>query len=355
MMNEEVVTFRRVSDRNRAGSWAALLAILALLLILGWLIMVALKEQQRRASRPDDPATPSEATRTIEQDEIDVASKRQNATLGGSQAAESVSWPERREVSDDFSASFASVRGSVDGIAAVAPALERAALELEGIRNRVPTQPPMSVDQFAGQLEYAQRAYERGERGLAMAVTRRALLKGAGIPAAWRNVAVDLLAAFERGTQGRGQSGLSGTIALDPVKTASAPSHGSGVHIEVDTGDHVLRVFRDNALLVEFPVGLGRDGATPRGTFRIANKISNPAWYPEDGRIVPAGDPGNPIGPQWMGLANGGAPKGIGIHPTQQADSIGRDASEGCVRMRPADSEALYRLAPIGSPVVIHD
>jgi hypothetical protein len=344
-----------VSDHSRAGSWAALLAILALLLILAWLIMVALKEQQRRASTPNGPAIPSEVTRTIEQNPFAVASNQENASLGNSQARVLHPQRGRRDVSDDLSASFASVRTPLDGIAAVAPALERAALELEAVRANIPAQPPMSVDQFADQLDYAQRAYERGERGLALAVTRRALLKGADIPAAWREVAEELLTAFEEGTAGAGQSALSGTLALDPVKTAFAPSRNSGVHVEVDTSDHALRVFRDNALLAEFPVGLGRDSATPEGTFRIAQKVSDPAWYPGDGRVVPAGDPTNPIGAQWLGLANGGERKGIGIHPTKQADSIGRNASAGCVRMRPADAEALYRLAPIGSPVVIHD
>ena len=120
----------------------------------------------------------------------------------------------------------------------------------------------------------------------------------------------------------------------------------------VDRGAFVLVVFRDGHPLREFPVGLGREGATPSGLFHIANKISNPDWY-DGNRVVKGGDPANPLGRRWMGLGVGAVPTSYGIHATPQAQSIGRAMSRGCIRMRPGDAETLFRLCPVGTPVCI--
>jgi lipoprotein-anchoring transpeptidase ErfK/SrfK len=113
-----------------------------------------------------------------------------------------------------------------------------------------------------------------------------------------------------------------------------------------------MNVFVDGALVWRFPVGLGRDGSTPSGHFAIHNKISRPDWY-HRGDSVPYGDPRNPLGESWMGLAADGAPLSYGIHPTTEPDSIGGSKGAGCIRMRPEDAETLFRLCPIGATVRI--
>lgn len=45
---------------------------------------------------------------------------------------------------------------------------------------------------------------------------------------------------------------------------------------------------------------------------------------------------------------------GYGIHGTDEPNSIGRDASHGCVRVRNEDAELLYRIVAIGTPVYIY-
>lgn len=44
---------------------------------------------------------------------------------------------------------------------------------------------------------------------------------------------------------------------------------------------------------------------------------------------------------------------GIGIHGTNRPSSIGKPCSDGCIRMRNADVEALYDLVPLGTRVEI--
>jgi hypothetical protein len=45
---------------------------------------------------------------------------------------------------------------------------------------------------------------------------------------------------------------------------------------------------------------------------------------------------------------------GYGIHGTDQPQSVGRDASHGCIRVRNEDAEVLFRIVPIGTPVYIY-
>lgn len=138
----------------------------------------------------------------------------------------------------------------------------------------------------------------------------------------------------------------------DSTSPPAGPVDAAPIRLEVDTGTFVLTVFRGEEALRRFPVGLGRNASTPTGSFRIANKLVNPAWY-NRGNVVAAGDPANPIGAYWMGLGRDGKATSYGIHPTQDPDAIGAEMSRGCIRMRPADAAALFELVPLGTGVVI--
>jgi L,D-transpeptidase ErfK/SrfK len=86
------------------------------------------------------------------------------------------------------------------------------------------------------------------------------------------------------------------------------------------------------------------------------DKRENPTWYnpaPDTwGADLPESigpGPGNPLGTRAMYL---NAP-GIRIHGTWDDSSIGTAASHGCIRMHVQDSEELYPLVPIGTPVLV--
>ncbi len=122
---------------------------------------------------------------------------------------------------------------------------------------------------------------------------------------------------------------------------------------------------RDNTLLLtlggrffkRYPVGTGRYDRTPTGTFRVRDKIPEPPWWHPDGRVIPFGDPDNVLGTRWLAIeATGDTPpvRGYGIHGTWDDASIGRQSSDGCVRMHNADVEELHMLVPRGTPVEIH-
>ncbi|GMV91249.1 MAG: hypothetical protein AMXMBFR82_10270 [Candidatus Hydrogenedentota bacterium] len=127
---------------------------------------------------------------------------------------------------------------------------------------------------------------------------------------------------------------------------------GPPVHLEVDRDTFEMTVYVGGRSLWKFPVGLGKNGSTPSGEFTIHNKIARPDWY-HRGESVPYGHPRNPLGESWMGFASNGTPLSYGIHPTEEAESIGAAHGAGCIRMRPADAEKLFRFCPIGATVRI--
>lgn len=126
----------------------------------------------------------------------------------------------------------------------------------------------------------------------------------------------------------------------------------SAIRIEIDTTHYLLNVLQDNSLQAVYPIGLGARNRTPEGEYRIVNKIENPDWY-NNGDVIPAGDPENELGSRWLGLGDEEGPTQIGIHATDDLDSIGGNESRGCIRMRPEDVEDLFERVAVGTPVFI--
>jgi lipoprotein-anchoring transpeptidase ErfK/SrfK len=125
----------------------------------------------------------------------------------------------------------------------------------------------------------------------------------------------------------------------------------------IDKSRFAMDVLLDGQLVQSFPVGLGRDGRTPRGTWRVFNKLVNPSWVdPGTSKRYAADDPANPVGEHWLGLEglSGDAvgKLGYGIHGTIDPASIGRNESLGCVRLRPADVRRVYELLVEGGSTV---
>jgi len=107
-------------------------------------------------------------------------------------------------------------------------------------------------------------------------------------------------------------------------------------------------------------VGLGRDDSTPTGTWAIASgaKLRHPTYYPpEGGAPIEADDPKNPLGGYWIALTGtGGAAVGktsYGIHGTIDPDSIGKQASMGCIRMGADDISLVFDLMVEGKSTVL--
>lgn len=120
--------------------------------------------------------------------------------------------------------------------------------------------------------------------------------------------------------------------------------------IEVDKSENVLRLLLNGEVFKIYRVATGTNNNTPVGTFEIQNKLTDPTWY-KDGKAYPHDDPENILGTRWMGfdLAS------YGIHGTTKPETIGTQASSGCVRMLNEEVEELFSIVPRGTKVTITD
>jgi L,D-transpeptidase catalytic domain len=102
-------------------------------------------------------------------------------------------------------------------------------------------------------------------------------------------------------------------------------------------GDRVIKVYR---VAVGAPVS-----PSPSGDFEIVQRLENPTYYHPGVIIGPGAN--NPLGPRWIGLNI----QGFGIHGTNRPDSIGKNSSHGCIRLRNSDIQDLFARVRVGERV----
>lgn len=126
--------------------------------------------------------------------------------------------------------------------------------------------------------------------------------------------------------------------------------------LEVSKSRNDVLVKANDRFFKRYQAGTGQYGKTPTGTFVISEKITEPPWWRPDGKMIPFGDKENILGTRWMSITpTKKTPRvsGYGIHGTWDPDTIGKQASAGCVRLVNSDVEELFMLVPIGTPLVI--
>jgi lipoprotein-anchoring transpeptidase ErfK/SrfK len=109
-----------------------------------------------------------------------------------------------------------------------------------------------------------------------------------------------------------------------------------------------------------YRVALGKDDGTPPGTWMVeaGKKQKNPKFWGAGGLPpMEADDPRNPLGEYWIGLVgtDGGAvgQTGYGIHGTIEPESIGKNASMGCVRLINEEVAVVFELLAEGKSTVV--
>lgn len=122
--------------------------------------------------------------------------------------------------------------------------------------------------------------------------------------------------------------------------------------IIINKSTNHLAYYKNNTLQKIFLVATGRKTSyTPEGKFKIVTKIVNRPYY--TGHIK-GGDPRNPLGNRWLGINARNTPGNTyAIHGNNNASSIGKYVSSGCVRMYNEDIKWLYVQVNLNTPVII--
>ena len=123
--------------------------------------------------------------------------------------------------------------------------------------------------------------------------------------------------------------------------------------IFMDKSDFRLALFIDGHFIKEYRVGHGKDNCTPTGKFSVDSLEVEPDWYPPEGGVIKYGEKGHLIGDRWMGFADQPGITGIGIHGTDQPETIGTLCSNGCIRMLNSEVKELYDFITAGTAVQV--
>jgi lipoprotein-anchoring transpeptidase ErfK/SrfK len=130
--------------------------------------------------------------------------------------------------------------------------------------------------------------------------------------------------------------------------------------IIVDTHERFLEIFDGDQLVAEFPITPGSTTLpAPIGIWKIVGVAVWPWFRYDEGMLnygrrtdtfynLPPG-PNNLVGVLWAGLNR----KGIGIHGTNNPETIGRAASHGCIRLANWDAARVKDLISEGNVVEI--
>lgn len=130
--------------------------------------------------------------------------------------------------------------------------------------------------------------------------------------------------------------------------------------IYIDTKDRFLLIYDDTQLVAEFPITPGSSTLpAPMGLWKILGIATLPVFRHDEGVLqhgekssvfynLPPG-PNNPVGILWMGLNK----PHVGIHGTNNPETIGRAASHGCIRTANWDAARVRELVTVGNAVSI--
>lgn len=138
-------------------------------------------------------------------------------------------------------------------------------------------------------------------------------------------------------------NGVTGYVRADSVWVGRVKTR-----IVVDLSDRRVTLFRGGRPVMLARAAVGAEATpTPRGTFYVNQRL-----VPRDRR--------GPFGPGAIGISafsdvhTGWAQGGpIAIHGTNQPDSIGRRATNGCIRLHNPLLRRFFRATPAGTPVIV--
>ena len=139
------------------------------------------------------------------------------------------------------------------------------------------------------------------------------------------------------------------------------PAAAAKTSVKVDVKTNMLGVFEGDKIIAAYPVTVGStQTATPIGkwnvrgvaklpTFRYDEQMLKRGERSKNFHMLPPG-PNSPVGVLWIALNK----RGIGIHGTDEPNTIGQAASHGCIRLANWDVVRLAARVKAGVPVSVH-
>jgi len=142
------------------------------------------------------------------------------------------------------------------------------------------------------------------------------------------------------------------------------PSDQAANTVIINPGERHLYLVLGNNKALRYGIAVGRDGFSWSGEAVVATRKPWPTWTPPKEMIArrpelqqwkngQPGGPTNPLGARALYLTSNGVDYGYRIHGTPEWESIGHNASSGCIRLINQDIIDLYGRVPDGSKVIV--
>lgn len=147
-------------------------------------------------------------------------------------------------------------------------------------------------------------------------------------------------------------------------QTVYFPSEEMPGTIIINTAQRTLHLITGRNQAVRYGIAVGKAGFEWAGVASITDRKPWPTWTPPKEMIErkpelvkwekgQPGGPTNPLGARALYLTTNGVDYGYRIHGTPDWQSIGSNASSGCIRMINQDVMDLYNRVPNGSKVIV--
>jgi lipoprotein-anchoring transpeptidase ErfK/SrfK len=132
----------------------------------------------------------------------------------------------------------------------------------------------------------------------------------------------------------------------------------------IHPGERHLYFVTGNNKAIRYGISVGKAGFEWAGVAQVTNRRPWPTWTPPPEMIArkpelakweggQPGGPTNPLGARALYLTTNGIDYGYRIHGTPEWQSIGANASSGCIRMINQDVIDLYGRVPSGAKVIV--
>ena len=159
--------------------------------------------------------------------------------------------------------------------------------------------------------------------------------------------------------------------ALGKARQALAAQKPSKPYIVIDTHANTIYLRTESKVILRAVCSTGSGGEladsasgrrwvfdTPRGVFKIQNKLADPWWRKPDWAYLEEGDPlpkfeSERYDPNMMGEYALDFGDGYFIHGTIYERLLGVAVTHGCVRVGKDELAELYRLTPLGTRVFV--
>lgn len=134
-----------------------------------------------------------------------------------------------------------------------------------------------------------------------------------------------------------------GQVIKVPVEPIRSVIWKSSFLVTVHVGDVIVRTYL---------CAHGKPGhETPETSFTVGPTTENPDWH-YGGEVIAFGDPRNPLGSRFVQFQHESY-SGFGIHGTNEPESIGTQASLGCIRLGVGEIVEFASFVPRGSRVEV--